>query len=221
MQQAHDEPALARPPRPGDGWAWSDRLARWVEPGASLLTGVAPPIHTRFKPGVSDPRQSNGGAISARTRELLRQDERLIDRIAQRWIKDTIKGDNRAREQLLDRLEGKVEQAIRATLETRYVIEEVGTPYVDAPPRTVEIEPVRAPIHSALSDAAPPPSVAPQTAGYDRFTRAGSDNECSVALGDAGVVKAKSDPPGSDPDVGGTLSSGGGPTPDSAPVSDG
>lgn len=94
---------------------------------------MVPPISGRFQPGVSDPRQSKGGTISARTRELLRQDERILDRIAKRWLRDCERGDNRAREQLLDRLEGKVEQSIKAEITSRYVIEEAGTDYVDIP----------------------------------------------------------------------------------------
>jgi hypothetical protein len=61
----------------------------------------------------------------------MRQDDRILDKIAKRWLRDAARGDNRAREQLLDRLEGKVEQKIDATITSRYVIEEVGVEHVD------------------------------------------------------------------------------------------
>jgi hypothetical protein len=128
MQEAEITPQEAQP---APGWTFSERLKRWVEPGASPFNGVVPPKHGQFQRGVSDPRQSKGGTISARTRELLRQDERILDKIAKRWLRDCERGDNRAREQLLDRLEGKVEQSIKAELTTRYVIEEVGFDSVD------------------------------------------------------------------------------------------
>jgi len=72
--------------------------------------------------------------LSAALRQrLLDDDGKLALEIVERWIADARKGDSRAREQLLDRLEGKVEQSINATVTSRYVIEEVGIPYVDAP----------------------------------------------------------------------------------------
>lgn len=76
----------------------------------------------------------------ARLREqLLANDCALLIQVVDRWIQDAIKGDNRAREQLLDRLEGKVEQRIDATVTSRYIIEEVGIPYVDAPQRVMDL----------------------------------------------------------------------------------
>ena len=80
--------------------------------------------------------------FEARTRlreQLLANDCALLIQVVDRWIADAIKGDNRAREQLLDRLEGKVEQSISATVTSRYVIEEIGIPYVDAPHRVVTV----------------------------------------------------------------------------------
>ena len=76
---------------------------------------------------------STKSLLSAALRKrLLSDDGALAIQIVERWIADAVKGDNRAREQLLDRLEGKVEQQINATVTSRYVIEEIGIAYVDA-----------------------------------------------------------------------------------------
>lgn len=74
---------------------------------------------------------SKGGIISGAARRKLASEPKLVERIVNRWIGDTAKGDNRAREQLLERMEGKVELNINQTIESRYVIEERGVPYVD------------------------------------------------------------------------------------------
>lgn len=128
MKDAAASQEQARPPQPQPDWKWSDRLGKWISPRASPFSGLEPPVATRFKTGdpSNGPRGQQGGIISGRVRELMRNDDRLIEKIANRWLRDAARGDNRAREQLLDRLEGKVEQAIRAEITSRYVIEEIG-----------------------------------------------------------------------------------------------
>ena len=133
MQPAQED---LQPAQPHPAWVWHERSKRWHAPGTSPFNGVAPPLASRFKTG--DPRAvelgSKAGIISAKARAKLQADEAAIDKIVARWIRDAQRGDNRAREQLLDRLEGKVEQSIHATVESRYVIEEAGCAYVDAAP---------------------------------------------------------------------------------------
>ena len=128
--------AAERPPQPATHWLWSEAYERWYEPGTSPVNGQRPPDATRWYKG--DPRAAEngtkGGIISAKARAKLAASDIDVDKIVARWIRDAQRGDNRAREQLLDRLEGKVEQSIHATVESRYVIEEAGCAYVDAGP---------------------------------------------------------------------------------------
>lgn len=125
MQPATDTPL---PAKPHPDWLWSDKYERWYAPGTSPVNGMVPPVASRFAKG--DPRAvelgTQAGIISAKARAKLAADDREIDKIVARWIRDAQRGDNRAREQLLDRIEGKVEQQIRATVESRYIIEEAG-----------------------------------------------------------------------------------------------
>lgn len=175
MEVVKSEPVQAKPPQPSPDWKWSERFQRWYAPGTSPVNGITPPAHAQFKPGVSDPRQSRGGQLSARTRELIAEDNRLLDRLAKRWIASMLKGDNRAREQYLDRSEGKVEQSIHATLETRYTIEEVGTPYVLVPEQVTSTASDN--IHSVALSAD------------------------ASAVAPVQVESVKSDPPRADPDA--------------------
>lgn len=167
------------------------------------MSGLLPPPEHRFKPGVSDPRQSQGGKIAARTREILNADDKLFDRIVRRWLKSCSNGDNRALAMLLDRIDGPVEQRVSATIESRYVIEEVGVPYVDVPASVNAIQPASAtdaPKQADMGDRSAPYVEQPQA-----LTSSTSDNVSYVSQPDAEVGSVKSEGGASDPHGTGTL----------------
>jgi|SRR6185295_7832167 len=199
LPQAAAEQAI--PQRPGEDWQWSKNLKRWIEPGRSPLSGAIPPVEHRFKTGEASDFGHRGGIVSAALRAALVKNAHRIDNIVDKWITDAENGDNRARDQLLDRLEGKVEQAIHATIESRYVIEEIGVPFVEShsqPAGSRVLDMTQLPAEQALTSSA-------------------SDNIHSVSLGDTGVLKAENGGPGSDPDAVTPPHSTGGPTPAPAP----
>src|SRR6188768_1370242 len=109
MQKADLASPQPLTPCPGPGWNWSPRFSRWLEPGASPISGYRLPPEHRFKPGESG-RQSKGGIISQAVRDVLEENRDRVRAIALKWIESCEAGDNKARDQLLDRLEGRVEQ---------------------------------------------------------------------------------------------------------------
>ena len=104
------------------------RDPRDFPPGASPVNGLPPPVHTRWKPGQSgNPGgRPKGESIVALMRRVLERDHHgkpLSEVLAERIIKEALAGKPAMVKEVLDRLEGPVNQRHEVTVERRSALE--------------------------------------------------------------------------------------------------
>lgn len=124
------------------------------EPTGSGLPPVRADHLTRFRAG-PDPRRNTGGrprgvSITRRLRELLaapvselslRPDSTGLDAVALRLLRAAVEGDVRAINSLMDRVEGKPTQRVKATVRNVGIADAVAEAEALAEARDAEREP--------------------------------------------------------------------------------
>ena len=123
----------SNPPAPGTAPAMVARPApKAVPPGASPRNGLPPPVATRWKKGQSgNPGgRPKGESITARLRRVLEGEHNgrvLLDLLAERIAKEALSGKHAFVKEVLDRLDGPVNQKREADgpSEVRIIVEDV------------------------------------------------------------------------------------------------
>jgi hypothetical protein len=124
-----DHPSI--PPAPGTAPATVAPSAPFP-PGVSPRNGLPPPVATRWKKGQSgNPGgRPKGESITARLRRVLEGEHNgrvLLDLLAERIAKEALSGKHAFVKEVLDRLDGPVNQKREAedTREVRIIVEDV------------------------------------------------------------------------------------------------
>ena len=96
---------------------------RDLPPGASPISGLPPPVHTRWKKGQSgNPGgRPKGESLVALMRRVLEQDHHgrpIKEILAERLVKEALAGKHAFVKELLDRVEGPVNQQHQVQVKT-------------------------------------------------------------------------------------------------------